>query len=118
QEDGEAGNAVLQHELEDDVEDHEVQRRVQHRPDEAQDAVLVLDLQLLADESHEQLAEAPDLRYSLPHARPVGDDAGRLGVAPAHVFFLWSAGRSYLPGRRISQGRLRPRTGSAWRRRP
>ena len=76
--DGEERDAVLQDQLEHDVEDDQVQRRVQHRPDEAERAVLVLDLQLLADQLDQQLPEAPDLAEALRHAGPAGDPPRRL----------------------------------------
>src|SRR5262249_47254732 len=66
QEDREARDAAPEDELEDDVEHHQVQRRVEHRPREAEDAVLVLDLQLGAGERHEQLAVAPDVAEPFP----------------------------------------------------
>ena len=66
QEDRERRDARLQDQLEHDVEDDEVQERVQQRPHEAEDAVLVLDLQLLAHHPDEELAVLDDPHEALP----------------------------------------------------
>ena len=58
---------------EDDVEHHEVEQRVQQRPHEPERAVLVLDLQLLADQVAEELAVLPDLAEPLDRAGAGGD---------------------------------------------
>ena len=65
QEEDEVGDRVRQDHAEDDVEHGDRDRRVDQRPDEPEDAVLVADLQLLADEVGQQL--------------PVGDDVGDPG---------------------------------------
>ena len=86
---GKFGISILQDHLEDDVEDHEVQRRVEQRPEEAERAVLVLDLQLLAGEVHQELAVGPDDR------RAAG--AGRVGTrrpgAATRSRLRWSRAR-------------------------
>src|SRR6476620_2827263 len=69
QEDGEVRNLDLQDDLENNVEDHEVQRRVEQRPEEHEGAVLVLDLQLLAGEVHQELAVGPHDAEPLERAR-------------------------------------------------
>ena len=63
--------------LEGDVEDDEVQQRVQQRPREAEDAVLVLDLELFADHPDEQLAVLDDARKPLAGAICGPDDSAR-----------------------------------------
>ena len=80
QEDGEVGDAAPEDHLEHDVEDHQVHRRVQHRPEEPEAAVLVLDLQLLADQADEELAVAPH-RLHPAEDRTIGrdDQDGQLG---------------------------------------
>ena len=61
-----------QDDRERDVEHHEVEQRVEQRPREPEDAVLVLDLQLVADHADEQLAALDDPGEPLPcgHPRP------------------------------------------------
>ena len=82
---GNDGDARLQDDRERDVEDDEVEQRVEQRPREPEDAVLVLDLQLLADHPDEQLAVLPDPSEALaePRARP--DDARRWGNCGWHT---------------------------------
>src|SRR5205807_2242170 len=58
---GEVGDARLQELPEDDPVDHQEEQGPGQRPQEAEGRVLVLDLQLLAYEVHQQLAELPDL---------------------------------------------------------
>ena len=73
--DGEVRDPVLQDELEDDVIHRQRRRRVQHRPEEPEDALLVLDLQLFAHQPEEQLSIAPDVAQSLRQRDLRGDDA-------------------------------------------
>ena len=74
--DDEVGDAVGQEVGEQDVEDGQGQRRVEHRPQEAEDRVLVLDLDLLADQEDEQLPGPPQLAQPQPDAHPGGDRPG------------------------------------------
>ena len=53
---GKRRDARAEDDRERDVEDDEVEQRVEQRPREPEDAVLVLDLQLVADHADEQLA--------------------------------------------------------------
>ena len=78
QEDRERRNARPEDLLERDVEDHEVEQRVQQRPHEPEDAVLVLDLELLAGHPDEQLAVGDDPPEALEDR-----SAGRTTRAPA-----------------------------------
>ena len=71
QPDRERRDARAEDDAERDVEDDEVEQRVEQRPREPEDAVLVLDLQLLADHPDEQLAVLDDPHQALP-----GGDAG------------------------------------------
>ena len=88
EENGEVVDPVRQQLLEHDGEDHEVERRVEQRPDEPEDAVLVLDLQLLADEVPKQLPVLPDQHEPLDRGRslrPVDDlSVGRGNVGGRH----------------------------------
>ncbi len=73
-----------------DVEDDEVQQRVQQRPREPEDAVLVLDLQLVADHPDEELAALDDAGEPLPGRDPGPDD--RRFAARRAALELWRRG--------------------------
>ena len=75
QEDRERRDAASRGSSERDVEDDQVEQRVQQRPREAQDAVLVLDLQLLARHPDEQLAVRDDPPKALDHGGARSNDA-------------------------------------------
>ena len=85
QEERERGDRGLQDDLERDVEDDEVEQRVDERPGEPENAVLVPDLQLLARHPDEELPVLPDTSDALaePRARP--DDARRWGNCGWHT---------------------------------
>ena len=74
--DGKMRHVVVQHDREDEREHPEEDERVDHRPHGAEHRRRVLDLQLLADDVQEDLAEPPEL----PEPRPPVE-AGRLGAA-------------------------------------
>ena len=74
---GTPGSPVPRICLERDVEDDEVEQRVQQRPREAQDAVLVLDLQLLAHHPDEQLAVLHDATEAFDRPDARFDDIAR-----------------------------------------
>ncbi len=76
QEDHEVRRVVAEHDLEHDEVDGQRHGGRDHRPDEAEDRVLVLDLDLGADQVDEELAGQPDLAEPLAHADRRGDDAG------------------------------------------
>ena len=78
--DDEVGDAVGQEVGEQDVEDGQGEGRVEHRPQEPEDRVLVLDLDLLAHQEDEQLAGPPQLTQAQPDAHPGGDHPGGLGA--------------------------------------
>ena len=80
---GKAGMPDPQDDRERDVEDHEVEQRVEQRPREPEDAVLVLDLQLVADHPDEQLAALDDPREALP-SRHAGPDDRRFAGGARH----------------------------------
>ncbi len=77
-----------QDDRERDVEDDEVQQRVQQRPREPEDAVLVLDLELVADHPDEQLAALDDPRRV---ARGQSCGAGRSSLRPRRAALEWAA---------------------------
>src|SRR3974390_684452 len=84
----EVRDAVLEDDGEHDPVDRERHGRGQHRPEDAQHRVLVLDLDFRADEVGDQLAREPQLTQPLAHPNGGGDDArggaaaGRAGLDP------------------------------------
>ena len=76
QEDGEVRDRVAEGDLEDEEEHGQVQSRVEHGPDEPEHAVLVLDLELLADQAEEQLPVTPQIGDPPPDRDVRGHDPG------------------------------------------
>ncbi len=82
--DDEVGDPVGEEVGEQDVEDGQGEGRVEHRPQEAEDRVLVLDLDLLADQEDEELPGPPHLDQPEPDADPGGDGPGGLAAPRRH----------------------------------
>ncbi len=72
--DGEVRLVVAGDDLEDHVVDGQHHGRVEHRPGVAQHRVLVLDLELGADQQHEQVAVEPQVLQALPELDLPVDD--------------------------------------------
>ena len=117
QEDRELRDAGAEDLLEGDVEHDEVEQRVQQRPGEAQDAVLVLDLQLFARHPDEQLAVLDDPPKTLDHRGARSNDAcvahGPFGACTGvwHTRQVSRQGRLSRAGRRAIHATERGRGG-------
>ncbi len=116
EEDDEVGHAVLRDELKDDEVDGQRHGRRDHRPDQTEDGVLVLDLDLGADQVDEELARAPDVRHPPPDAHVGGDHSGQFGPLD-HPARSGAVGRRGIGGPRYGAGRRSGNRAGAGRRR-